>query len=48
VTDVSKVFAASIIIALMMEAVSTPEMLVNFYQTAQHNVLEDSHLYTHH
>jgi hypothetical protein len=31
-------------IALMMEAVSTSEMLVNFYQTTQCNIPEDSHL----
>jgi hypothetical protein len=29
--------------ALMMEAVSTSEMLVNFYQTTLHNIPEDSH-----
>jgi hypothetical protein len=27
---------------MMMEAVSTFEILVNFYETAQHNVPEDS------
>jgi hypothetical protein len=32
-------------IALMMEAVSTSETLVNFYQTIRHNVPEDSHLH---
>jgi hypothetical protein len=31
-------------IALMMEAVSSSEMSVNFYQTVQHNIPEDSHL----
>jgi hypothetical protein len=45
------VLAASIIvvmrlIALMMEAASTSEMSVNFYQTAWRNNPEDSHLYT--
>jgi hypothetical protein len=34
-------------IALMMEAVSTSEILVNFYQTTQRNNTEDSHLHTH-
>jgi hypothetical protein len=32
------------IIALMMEAVSTSETSVNFYQTKRRNILEDSHL----
>jgi hypothetical protein len=32
-------------IALMMEAVSTPESSVNFYQTTRHNILQDSHLH---
>jgi hypothetical protein len=48
-TDVSEVLASSIIrarIALMMEATSTSEMLVNFYQTTQHNDSEHSHLHT--
>jgi hypothetical protein len=31
-------------IALMMEAVSTFEMSVNFYQTARRHIPEDSHL----
>jgi hypothetical protein len=31
-------------ITLMMETASTSEMSVNFYQTARHNNLEDSHL----
>jgi hypothetical protein len=40
--------AASIIrsIALMMEAASTSETSVNFYQTTRHNNPEDSHLDT--
>jgi hypothetical protein len=42
--------AASIIraglIALMMEAASTSEMSVNFYQTTRRNNPEDSHLHT--
>jgi hypothetical protein len=39
-TDVSEA------IALMMEAVSTCETLVTFYDTARCNVLEDIHLHT--
>jgi hypothetical protein len=35
-------------IALMMEAVSTSETSVNFYQTTQRNIPEDSHLHTRH
>jgi hypothetical protein len=31
-------------IALMMEAASTSEMLLNFYHTTQHCIPEDSHL----
>jgi hypothetical protein len=41
------VLAASIIraiITLMMEAASTSETSVNFYQTTRHNNPEDSHL----
>jgi hypothetical protein len=34
-------------IALMMEAASTSETLVNFYQTTQRYNPEDSHLCTH-
>jgi hypothetical protein len=33
-------------IALMMEAVSTSETSVNFYQTIQRNIPEDNHLHT--
>jgi hypothetical protein len=50
VSDVSAVLAASIIrvmITLMMEAVNTSEISVNFYQTAWCNNAEDSHLYIH-
>jgi hypothetical protein len=36
------------LIALMMGALSTYETLVNFYQTTQRNISEDSHLRTHH
>jgi hypothetical protein len=35
-----------LLIALMMEAASTSETSVNFYQTARHNNPEDSHLHT--
>jgi hypothetical protein len=45
VPEVSNMHAASIIpIALMMEAASTSETSVNFYQTTQRNNPEDSHL----
>jgi hypothetical protein len=43
VIDVSEVLAASLI-ALMMEAASTSETSVNFYQTSRRNISEDSHL----
>jgi hypothetical protein len=33
-------------IFLMMEAVSTSETPVNFYETTQRNIPEDSHLHT--
>jgi hypothetical protein len=33
-----------VVIALMMEAESTSQTLVNFYQTTRHNNPEDSHL----
>jgi hypothetical protein len=42
-SDVSEVFAASII--RVMEAASTFEKLVNFYQTTWHNIPEDRHLH---
>jgi hypothetical protein len=35
-----------LIIALMMEAVSTSETSGIFYQTTRHNIPEDSHLHT--
>jgi hypothetical protein len=56
-TNVSEVLPASIIRATfqrgllppssgcMMEAVSTSEMSVNFYQTTRRNIPEDSHLH---
>jgi hypothetical protein len=34
------------IIALMVAAVSTSDMSVNFYQTTWHNIPEDSHLHS--
>jgi hypothetical protein len=42
--DISEVLAASIIRAMMIEAPSTSEMSVNFYQTTRCNNPEDSHL----
>jgi hypothetical protein len=33
-----------VLITLMMEAASTSETSVNFYQTTQHNIPEDGHL----
>jgi hypothetical protein len=33
-------------IALMMEAVSTSDTSVNFYETTRRNILDDSHLHT--
>jgi hypothetical protein len=44
--DVSEVLIASIIIIPIMEAVSTSETSVNFYQTARRNIPEDSHPHT--
>jgi hypothetical protein len=38
-------FVRSLLIALMMEAVSTFETSVNFYQTTRCNIPEDSHLH---
>jgi hypothetical protein len=48
VTSVSEVLAVSIIrvIALIMEASRTSEMMVNFYQTIWRYNPEDSHLHT--
>jgi hypothetical protein len=43
-TDVSEVLTASIVIALMMEAVRTSEMLFNFYETTRCNIPEGCHL----
>jgi hypothetical protein len=50
VTYVSEVLAASIIraiIALMLEAGTTSETLVNFYQTTRRYNPDDSNLHTH-
>jgi hypothetical protein len=44
VTEVSEEVIASIVIALMMEAVSTSETSLSFYETAQLNIPEDRHL----
>jgi hypothetical protein len=44
-TDVSEILVASI--AQMMEAASTSETSVNFYQNTWRNNAEDSHLHTH-
>jgi hypothetical protein len=44
VVPCSLVSIIRVIIALMMEAVSTSETLVNLYQTTWHNIPEDSHL----
>jgi hypothetical protein len=41
------VLAASIIRVMVMEATSTSETSVNFYQTTWCNNPEDSHLHTH-
>jgi hypothetical protein len=45
VTDISELLTDSIM-ALMMEAVSTSETSVNFYQTTRSNITEDTHLHT--
>jgi hypothetical protein len=41
--EVRKVLTVSIIIVMVMEAVSTPETSVNFYQSTRRNIPEDSH-----
>jgi hypothetical protein len=43
----SEVIAASIFIALMMEAAGTSKTSVNFYQTTQCYNPEDKHLLSH-
>jgi hypothetical protein len=45
VVVVSEVLVASIIREMTMEAASTPETSVNFYQTTRRNNPEDSHLH---
>jgi hypothetical protein len=45
IDDVPEVLTFSIIV-LMIEAVSTSETSVNFYQTTWRNIPEDSHLHT--
>jgi hypothetical protein len=45
-TDVSEVLTASIIRAMTIEAASSCETSVNFYQTTQRNIPEDNHLHT--
>jgi hypothetical protein len=45
---VSEEVTASIIIALMMAALSFSEMLVSLYKATWCNISEDSHLHTHH
>jgi hypothetical protein len=48
VYDFSEMLAASISrVNLMMEAASTSETLVDFYQTTRSNNSEDSHLHIH-
>jgi hypothetical protein len=42
-TDVLEVLTASIIIVVMMEAVSTSETSVSFYKTTRRNIPKDSH-----
>jgi hypothetical protein len=44
--DILEVLTASIIsaVALMMEAVSTSEISVSFYETTRRNIAEDGHL----
>jgi hypothetical protein len=44
-TDVLEVLAASIIMAMIMEAASTSETSVNVYQTTRRNNPEDSDLH---
>jgi hypothetical protein len=44
--SVNRFLARGLLIALMMEASSTSETSVNFYQTTRRNNTEDSHLRT--
>jgi hypothetical protein len=43
-TVICNVAQCSLMIALMMEAASTSETSVNFYQTTRRSIPEDSHL----
>jgi hypothetical protein len=43
-TDVSEVLSA--FIALIMEAISTSAVTINFYQISRGNIPQDSHLHT--
>jgi hypothetical protein len=36
-------FVVCCLVALMMEAASTSESMVNFYQTARRNITEENH-----
>jgi hypothetical protein len=44
----ASIITALALIALIMEAVITPETSVNFYQTTQRNIPEDSLLHSRH
>jgi hypothetical protein len=46
-TDVSDVHYSTIIRAMMMQAVSTSETSVNFYQNTRRNIPEDTNLHNH-
>jgi hypothetical protein len=43
-TEVAEVVTASTIRAIKVEAVSTSETSVNFYETTRRNILEDCHV----
>jgi hypothetical protein len=47
-TDISEVLIASMIITLMIEAVSTSETPVSFYQTTRRNIPEHTHRHIRH
>jgi hypothetical protein len=47
-TDVEEVLIASIIRAMMMEAVGISETSVNFYESTWRNIPEDSHIHIRH
>jgi hypothetical protein len=42
----ARILTHGLLIALMMEAAGTSETSVNFYQTKQRNIPEDSYLHT--